>query len=216
MVLVALGFIMATTLVPPLWLIARNVVTIVHEMGHAVVARLCGRRISGIKVHSDTSGLAITRGRPRGLGVLLTALAGYPAPALVGLGMVWAVTTGRAGAALLGMVVLLAAAFLLVRNLWGGLVVTASLLGAALIFWRGDSTIMTASVLGLGLFLTVGSVRAAFDLARAHLHGQAEHSDAATAQANSLIPAGLWLGFYLLVTSVAALWSLGRTLAQLL
>jgi hypothetical protein len=47
------------------WRRARNVITIVHEGGHAVAALVTGRRLTGIRLHSDTSGLTLFRfGQP--------------------------------------------------------------------------------------------------------------------------------------------------------
>ena len=74
------------------WRVSRNAITIAHEGGHGLVALLTGRSLSGIRLHSDTSGLTVSRGKPTGLGMILTAAAGYTAPPLLGLG----------GAALLG------------------------------------------------------------------------------------------------------------------
>ncbi|MBQ1070050.1 M50 family metallopeptidase, partial [Micromonospora sp. D75] len=54
------------------WRIARNAVTIAHEGGHALVALLTGRRLHGIRLHSDTSGLTLSAGRPTGPGMILT------------------------------------------------------------------------------------------------------------------------------------------------
>src|SRR5699024_12319039 len=59
--------------------------TITHEGGHALVALLTGRRLTGIRLNRDTSGVTLSRGRPRGAGIVVTLLAGYPAPALTGL-----------------------------------------------------------------------------------------------------------------------------------
>ena len=42
--------------------------TIVHEAGHAVAALLTGRRLAGIRLHSDSSGVTVSVGRPRGPG----------------------------------------------------------------------------------------------------------------------------------------------------
>ena len=39
-----------------------------------------GRRLDGIRLHSDTSGLTVSRGKPTGIGMVLTAAAGYTAP----------------------------------------------------------------------------------------------------------------------------------------
>ena len=55
------------------WRWARGVVTIAHEAGHAVAALATGRRLTGIKLHSDTSGLTLSVGRPAGPGMVVTA-----------------------------------------------------------------------------------------------------------------------------------------------
>lgn len=43
------------------WRLVRILTTVVHEAGHAVVAMLVGRRLQGIRLHSDTSGLTVSR-----------------------------------------------------------------------------------------------------------------------------------------------------------
>ncbi len=50
------------------WPYTRMLVTITHEGGHAVAALLAGRRLQGIRLHSDTSGLTVSSGRPSGPG----------------------------------------------------------------------------------------------------------------------------------------------------
>ena len=50
----------------PTWRVARNTVTIAHEGGHALVALLTGRKLDGIKLHSDTSGVTVSRGKQIG------------------------------------------------------------------------------------------------------------------------------------------------------
>lgn len=56
--------------------LVRHLVTLVHEAGHAAVALLVGRRLDGIRLHADTSGVTLSRGRPRGPGMVATVLAG--------------------------------------------------------------------------------------------------------------------------------------------
>ena len=53
------------------WRLSRNVITIAHEGGHALVSLLSGRRLDGIRLHADTSGVTYTRGRSTGPGILL-------------------------------------------------------------------------------------------------------------------------------------------------
>src|SRR5215217_8170098 len=83
--LVAGGLALLVVLVGRPWRFARNLVTIVHEAGHALAAVLVGRRLQGIKLHSDTSGVTVSRGKPEGPGMAFTAPAGYSAPGLLGL-----------------------------------------------------------------------------------------------------------------------------------
>ena len=68
------------------WHLTRNAITIAHEGGHALVSLLAGRRLQGIRLHSDTSGETRSRGRPDGPGLVLTTLAGYLTPPLLGAG----------------------------------------------------------------------------------------------------------------------------------
>ena len=66
------------------WRLLRFVVTIAHEGGHAVAAVLVRRELAGIRLHSDTSGVTLSRGRASGPGMVFTAVSGYPAPSLLG------------------------------------------------------------------------------------------------------------------------------------
>jgi hypothetical protein len=139
---------------------ARNAVTVVHEMGHVGAALLSGRRVQGLGLHTDISGLAITRGSPRGTGMLLTTLAGYPAPGVVGAGSVWAATPGHTGAALMLLLAVLVIALLLVRNLWGLLIVLGSLMGAGWCCGAARAGLFPSTV-WLGLFVLVTAAYAA-------------------------------------------------------
>src|SRR5271166_1952472 len=64
------------------WPVARNVVTIVHEGGHALLALVTGQRLIRVRLYRNTAGETLSTGRPDGAGVALTAAAGYPAPSL--------------------------------------------------------------------------------------------------------------------------------------
>ena len=111
--------VLAALAVPTVWHVVRHLVTIVHEAGHATVAVLSGRRLAGIRVHTDTSGLTTSWGPKRGPGLVLTLTAGYPAPALVGLGVAWLLSRGYAVGALWVLLVLLALVLVQIRNLYG-------------------------------------------------------------------------------------------------
>lgn len=206
----AMAAVIVIIVVPMLWIMVRYPVTIVHEMGHVIMARLCGRSVTGIRVHTDTSGLAVTRGAPHGLGMALTAIAGYLAPGALGLACVWAATSSRAGFALFAIFGLLIAALLLVRNLWGVAVVFACLIGVWTAMASVDGQLVSAIVLICGLVLALGSVRAVVDLMRLHRRGQADDSDAvgATAAVKNLVSPAVWLIFFAAGTGACAVMSL--------
>lgn len=106
-------------LIRDVWLVARNVVTIAHEGGHAFVALLAGRRLSGIQLHSDTSGVTVSRGKTHGPGMVATAMAGYVTPSLIGLGFAALLTSSKVTVLLWTTIVLLAVMLIKIRNAYG-------------------------------------------------------------------------------------------------
>src|SRR4051795_2442129 len=118
---------------PTLWRTTRHAVTIAHEGAHGVFALLAGRRLAGIRLHSDASGLTVSAGRPTGLGMVLTCAAGYTGPALVGLGAAALLAAGHAIGLLWALLFLLALLLLQIRNwygLWSVLVTALVVFGA--------------------------------------------------------------------------------------
>ena len=132
--LVALALVLA----PTTWPRVRLGVTIVHEAGHAAVAVLVGRRLSGVRLHSDTSGVTVTRGKPRGPGMVAMLLAGYLAPGLLGLGAALLLAAGHSVALLWGLVALLVLLLLWVRNVYGVLAVLVTGGAVGLVSWYAD------------------------------------------------------------------------------
>ena len=59
-VVLTLAAALVAVVARPGWVLARNAITIAHEGGHALVAVLAGRRLKGVRLHSDTSGLTVS------------------------------------------------------------------------------------------------------------------------------------------------------------
>lgn len=121
-VLGVIGFV-ALVCVILVWPLVRMLVTVCHEAGHAVAATVTGRSLEGIRLHSDTSGLTVTRGAPNGPGMIVTLFSGYPAASLVGLAAAFCAGAGFATATLFWLIVALALMLLKIRNMHGALVV---------------------------------------------------------------------------------------------
>ncbi|MET9858420.1 M50 family metallopeptidase [Streptomyces smyrnaeus] len=146
------------------WRISRNAVTIAHEGGHGLIALVTGRRLDGIRLHSDTSGLTVSRGKPHGIGMVLTAAAGYTAPPLLGLGGAWLLAANHITALLWGATALLVAMLVMIRNAYG--VLTVVLAGGAflLVSWLTGPQVQAAFAYVVVWFLLLGGVRPVFEL----------------------------------------------------
>jgi hypothetical protein len=203
----------AAAVFTPLWRVARHAVTIVHEAGHGFAATVTGRRLSGIRLHSDTSGVTVSVGRPRGPGMALTLLAGYPGPALVGLGVAWLAGSGRAAGALWAVLALLVLVLVQIRN-WFGLwsVLVAGAVVFALTWWAPGPWQAFGAVAVAG-FLLLGAVRTVFELQSARRRegrGRRGMTDADQLARVAGLPAIVWVGLFLLLALFCA--ALGATL----
>ncbi|MFJ6618410.1 M50 family metallopeptidase [Kitasatospora sp. NPDC091335] len=188
-----------TVLARPLWHVARNAVTIAHEGGHGLVALVTGRKLAGIRLHSDTSGLTLSYGRPTGPGMVLTAASGYTAPALLGLGCAALLATDRITLLLWLAIVLLLALLLRIRNAFGFLTVLASGTAFFLVSWFGSAEVQ-AGFAYLGCwFLLFGAVRPVLELQHQRRIGWARDSDADQLARLTHVPAIAWVTVFLLV-----------------
>lgn len=185
--LVALALVLA----PATWPRVRQGVTVVHEAGHAVVAVLVGRRLQSIRLHADTSGLTVSRGRPSGPGVVAMLAAGYLAPAVVGVGAATLLAVGR-GVAMLWLLLLLTAVLLVwVRNGYG--VLTLVIMGTAvgLLTWYGDPQAQAVVAYLIAWLLLLAAPRPVLELL---VSGRARRrtSDAGQLAGLTRVPAVVW------------------------
>jgi hypothetical protein len=214
----ALLAVVALVVVVFAWRVVRTLVTICHESGHALVAVLVGRRLSGVRVHSDTSGLTVSRGRPKGPGMVATLFAGYMAPAIVGLGIAWLTGTGHASGVLWLLVVLAAVLLVWIRNLYGALVVVAVGVGVGLATWYAPPTSLGWIATGLAWLFLLSAPRPVLELLRRHSPGSDAAQLAALTHVHRYVWCLLWLVLTIAALAAGALWmvpGLYRTLASL-
>ncbi len=194
--------IAATALVAVIvvWPAVRMVVTVCHEAGHGVAATLTGRSLRGIRLHSDTSGVTVTRGRPTGAGMVLTLLAGYPAASVVGLVAAWLAGAGHPVGMLWLLVALLGVMVMKIRNLYGGLVVVG--LGGALglATWYAPTHVLVWLAYGLAWLLLFAGPRPVVELALSRRRATGG-SDAAQLARLTHLPRLVWIGLWLAATT---------------
>jgi hypothetical protein len=195
----------------PIWKYTRQVVTIAHEGAHGLIAALVGRKLSGIRLHSDTSGVTVSRGKPTGGGMIAVLLAGYPGPALFGLAAAFVLSRGYAVALLWGLLAALVILLLQIRNLFG---LWSVLVFGAVVFsvtWWGSPSAQSAFAHLLTWFLLLAAPRAVLELQHSRRRGQGRSSDADQLRRLTGVPALMWVGVFGLITlaclALGVLWS---------
>ncbi|PRY47523.1 peptidase M50B-like protein [Geodermatophilus tzadiensis] len=189
---------------PALWRPARTVVTIAHEGAHGLAAVATGRRLAGMRLHSDTSGLTVSAGRPTGPGMVLTLLAGYVGPGLFGLGAAALLAAGYAVGVLWAVLALLALLLLQIRNFFGlGAVLVT---GAVLVGVTGwlPAAAQAAFAAVVTWFLLLAAPRTVLELQAERRRRGAPDSDADQLARLTHVPGVVWVAVFLLV-DVAAL-----------
>ena len=188
----------------PVWRVARNAVTIAHEGGHALIALLTGRRLRGIRLEFDTSGLTLSAGRPTGPGMMFTLLAGYIAPSLVGVLGAWLLGGNRITLLLWLTVVLLLLMLINIRNLFGvlSLLITGAIV--VVVSWYASAQVQAVFAYAGVWFLLFGGVRPVFELQSLRGRGRMPESDADQLAHVTHVPALFWVTVFLVV-DVAAL-----------
>ncbi|MFD6953541.1 hypothetical protein A6A08_00055 [Nocardiopsis sp. TSRI0078] len=195
---------LAAVVLGPPWRIGRNVVTIAHEGGHALVALLSGRQLTGIRLHSDTSGVTVSRGRPTGVGMVLTVFAGYVAPSVIGLLGILMLMSDRITALLWLSIVVLAAMLVMIRNIYGVLSVVGT---GAVVFgvsWFTPAEVQAAFAYLFIWFLLFAGVRPVFELQAQRRRDPSPHSDADQLARLTGLPGALWVAVFLLVNAAVA------------
>jgi hypothetical protein len=196
---------LALVLLRAVWPYTRMLVTITHEGGHAVAALLAGRRLQGIRLHSDTSGLTVSSGRASGPGMVATLMAGYLAPALVGLAAGGLLIAGFSLGLLWLLVILLALMLLQIRNFAGfGIIVVV---GAALVAvsWYAPAPVQSGVAYLVTWILLLSAPKPVLELVRMRRVGRTSHSDADQLARLTRMPAELWIVLFLVLNCIGLL-----------
>jgi hypothetical protein len=203
LVLVTGAVALLAVAVDRVWRWSRSVVTIVHEAGHAVAAKLTGRRLTGIRLHSDTSGLTLSAGRPTGPGMAFTLVAGYVAPSLLGLAGALLLAANRITLMLWLAVALLLGMLVMIRNLFGVVSVVVTTAVVFTVSWFASPDVQAIFAYVSVWFLLVGGVRPIGELQKLRRRGRLRDSDADQLARVTGVPGLVWVVVFGLVNLAA-------------
>jgi peptidase M50B-like protein len=199
--LAALGI--AVVLVLGLWEISGHATVIAHEGAHAAVALLLGMVVTSVVIHDDHRGKTTWR-RPA---YLLPLMAGYYGPPLFGLLAAGLLVHGSATAVLWTFLFLLALLLIVMRNLFGFLIV--ALLGVFfyMTVTYGSPSAQVITACSWAWLLLIGGVLDAF----AHFSDGADYEDLSGHV--TVVPRVIWASLSVLVAlgclAVGGAWLLG-------
>ncbi|WP_239394046.1 M50 family metallopeptidase, partial [Frankia sp. CiP3] len=154
-----------------LWPLARHVITIAHEGGHALAAVGSGRRLGGIRLHSDTSGVTVSAGRPTGPGVVITVAAGYITPSVLGLGGAALLAANQVSLLLRLSVALLLGVLVAIRNAFGALSIVLSAATVVAVSMLAPFRSQEVFAAFITWFLLIGGVRPIIEVQRTRRRG---------------------------------------------
>jgi hypothetical protein len=165
----------------PIKLVLRYFSTVVHELGHALMAGALLARPKSIHIHPSSSGLAIYELSPNWgrFRASLVSAAGYPAPGLAALAAVYAVQEGFGTAwTVFAASVLAVAIVLLIRNIWGFLWTTSIVVGSYFGITQLSSEWLAAGAVFIAGFLALSGIEFAWVQLRLVKHAPGSGVDA--------------------------------------
>lgn len=167
------------SLVPWVWKFAfTHLITLAHEYGHAFIGVFTRGEIRHIKIRWNSSGETSTARADTflPLGTILTTLAGYPAPILLGAFLLTSVDETWQQWSTMILLIFGVFCFLFIRNFFGLIMALIWIAFFGFLAWfsppnAGDITMWA------GLILMVGGIRDLFALFVMWLRKQADGSD---------------------------------------
>jgi hypothetical protein len=182
--------------VQEIWLLARHVNTIAHEGAHAIAGSAVGRRIRGVKLQPNATGVTAMSGGPAA-GRVTVGFVGYLGPSAFGLGAAKLIELGHSAAVLWLTLLLLVLMLVVLRGVFSfvPVLVVGGLL--CIIARYGSVGADSVTAYAVAWFLLLSGVRVVLD------HG-ANAADAGDLSKLTHTRPGCWAGLWL-IGSVLAL-----------
>ena len=148
--------------VQEIWLLARHVNTIAHEGAHAIAGSAVGRRIRGVKLQPNATGVTAMSGG-KAAGNVTVGFVGYLGPSAFGLGAAKLIELGHSAAVLWLTLLLLILLLVVLRSAFS--FVSVLVIGGLLYIIARYGSVGADSVTAYAVawFLLLSGVRVVFD-----------------------------------------------------
>lgn len=167
--------------------------TLIHELGHALVALILGGEILQIQIFSDTSGVTVTKSKST-FKAILVSLAGYPFASAVGWACFFLLSVGYEEWIVIGTTLIFVLMLILwIRNSYGLIwVLIFTALNAFIIYYVNNTTVTQVVALFYSLMIVIESVWSTLVLLKLSITQAGQAGDATNLKKFTHIPAFLW------------------------
>jgi len=167
--------------------------TLVHELGHALMALILQGQVVRIQVFSNTGGVTVTKSKS-GFAAFLVSLSGYPFASLSGLLCAYLLSLGYGSWIVLGLSILFLFMLILwVRNVYGVVwILLFALLNGVLFFYVKNPVYVEIAAWFYTLMILIESVWSSLVLLFLSIKQSDKAGDATNLQAATHVPAVIW------------------------
>ena len=167
--------------------------TLVHELGHALMALVFEGKVVRIEVFKDTGGVTVTKSKSK-VAAFFVSIAGYPFAAAAGLLCAWLLSVGYGSWIVIGLSILFLFMLVLwIRNGYGVLwVALFVLLNAVLVYYLKKPLYLEIAAWFYTLMIIIESVWSSLVLLYLSIFHADQAGDAANLSNETHVPAFLW------------------------
>ncbi|ASK64267.1 hypothetical protein CFK37_02480 [Virgibacillus phasianinus] len=166
--------------------------TLIHEMGHSLIAIITGGKVESISLFSNTEGTTLSSYQ-FWIGGFLTSLAGYVFSSFMAFLFMILIYKRKSGYVLSILLIILVIGLLFwVRNPFGLFWIITIIIGFSIVLVKGSKTVLEYLALFITSLLLVESVTSAFEIMYLGFISPSNAGDATNLAKVTFIPTLLW------------------------
>jgi len=191
-ILIIAAFVLMLTYVPVAGKYVSLFNTMIHESGHALMARLLGGRVLSVHLYSNTEGMAETT-HNSWLARVLTRFIGYPFASMISVAAIYGMVNGYMMFVAMGLTIFLAYNLLFwVRNIVGWLWTLSALTLLYGLYIGGYDQYFQWTLNAIVIAVWIQALVSAWEILILSIRNRKDAGDASILARLTLIPAVVW------------------------